>query len=162
MPTSDAIKYKAKAWIDVFGARCAKAFGSFITNLSGGDLNLLRKISEIPVIILSIFYLLLVYAIAKDFEWLQHNERIVGEKFLQTSGTLVSYEHFPERNGLKPNDVGYDGYTDIQAEIEEEDWFAHINNRDADFEGAEWGEFEKVSPERERRIYVGGAQAHDT
>jgi AAA family ATP:ADP antiporter len=25
MPTSEAIKFKVKAWIDVFGARCAKA-----------------------------------------------------------------------------------------------------------------------------------------
>lgn len=33
MPTSEAIKFKAKAWIDVFGARCAKALGSYITNL---------------------------------------------------------------------------------------------------------------------------------
>merc|ERR1711916_107069 len=148
MPTSDAIKYKAKAWIDVFGARCAKALGSLITNLSGGDLNLLRKISEIPVIVLSILYLIIVYAIAKDFEWLQSNERVVGEKFLPRSGTLISHDHLPERNGLSPGDVGYDGYTDIQAEIEEEDWFAHTNNRKSDFEGADWGGFEGVSPER--------------
>ena len=33
IPTSEAIKFKAKAWIDVFGARCAKAFGSYITYL---------------------------------------------------------------------------------------------------------------------------------
>ena len=162
MPTSDAIKYKAKAWIDVFGARCAKALGSFITNLSGGDISLLRKISEIPVIILSIFYLILVYAIAKDFEWLQNNKRTVGEKFLPKSGILASYDSLPERNGLKPGDIGYDGYTDIQADAEEEDWFAHINNRKPDFEGADWGEYEGVSPEFERRRYVGGAQAHDT
>ena len=29
----------------------------------------------------------------------------------------------------------------------EEDWFAHINNRKPDFEGADWGEYEGVSPE---------------
>jgi AAA family ATP:ADP antiporter len=28
MPTSDMIKFKAKAWIDVFGARLAKAMGA--------------------------------------------------------------------------------------------------------------------------------------
>mgnify|MGYP006872218910 FL=1 len=63
---------------------------------------------------------------------------------------------------MKPGDVGYDGYTDIQADAEEEDWFAHINNRKPEFEGGDGGEYEGVSPELERRRYVGGAQAHDT
>lgn len=37
LPTSDAIKFKAKGWIDVFGSRCAKGVGSFVTLSSGGD-----------------------------------------------------------------------------------------------------------------------------
>ena len=36
IPTSQPIKFKAKAWIDVFGCRLAKAAGSFITNLARG------------------------------------------------------------------------------------------------------------------------------
>lgn len=31
-PTSDAVKYKAKSWIDIFGARGSKALGSVVTN----------------------------------------------------------------------------------------------------------------------------------
>lgn len=31
-PTSPAVKYKAKSWIDIFGARGSKAFGSIVTN----------------------------------------------------------------------------------------------------------------------------------
>merc|ERR1712037_703989 len=31
-PTSTTVKYKAKSWIDIFGARGSKAFGSLITN----------------------------------------------------------------------------------------------------------------------------------
>merc|ERR1712071_533982 len=31
-PTSDAVKYKAKSWIDIFGARGSKAMGSVVTN----------------------------------------------------------------------------------------------------------------------------------
>ena len=38
MPTSEAVKFKAKAWIDVFGARCAKALGSYITNIANGEM----------------------------------------------------------------------------------------------------------------------------
>lgn len=37
LPTSDAIKFKAKGWIDVFGSRCAKGVGSFVTLSSRGD-----------------------------------------------------------------------------------------------------------------------------
>ena len=38
IPTSHPIKYRAKAWIDVFGSRLAKAVGSFITSQSKGDI----------------------------------------------------------------------------------------------------------------------------
>jgi len=31
-PTSSAVKYKAKSWIDIFGARGSKALGSLVTN----------------------------------------------------------------------------------------------------------------------------------
>merc|ERR1711957_732876 len=31
-PTSNAVKYKAKSWIDIFGARGSKALGSLVTN----------------------------------------------------------------------------------------------------------------------------------
>merc|ERR1712226_824393 len=31
-PTSNTVKYKAKSWIDIFGARGSKAFGSLITH----------------------------------------------------------------------------------------------------------------------------------
>merc|ERR1712154_437612 len=31
-PTSSAVRYKAKSWIDIFGARGSKASGSLVTN----------------------------------------------------------------------------------------------------------------------------------
>merc|ERR1712086_1195832 len=31
-PTSNAVRYKAKSWIDIFGARGSKALGSVVTN----------------------------------------------------------------------------------------------------------------------------------
>jgi len=31
-PTSSAVRYKAKSWIDIFGARGSKALGSVVTN----------------------------------------------------------------------------------------------------------------------------------
>lgn len=37
LPTSDAVKFKAKGWIDVFGSRCLKGIGSFVTLTSRGN-----------------------------------------------------------------------------------------------------------------------------
>lgn len=36
-PTTNAVKFKAKSWIDIFGQRGAKALGSVITNLYAED-----------------------------------------------------------------------------------------------------------------------------
>ena len=92
-----------------------QALGSYVTNLAKGDLNVLRSISEVPTIFLSILYLLCVWAVAKDFEYLVANDRVVGGSKQPKVGPLHSYLHLPARNGLRPGDVGYDGYTNIQA-----------------------------------------------
>jgi AAA family ATP:ADP antiporter len=116
MPTSEAIKFKAKAWIDVFGARCAKALGSYITSQSGGDLQKLREVSEIPVLVITLGYILLVWAIGVDFDWLVTTKHIVGAKQVpqDARGPVVTASSLlPTRNGLRPGDVGYDGYTNV-------------------------------------------------
>jgi ATP/ADP translocase len=41
MPTNEEVKFKAKAWIDVFGARFAKAVGSLFTSAAHGNLEVL-------------------------------------------------------------------------------------------------------------------------
>jgi ATP:ADP antiporter, AAA family len=117
MPTSEAIKFKAKAWIDVFGARCAKALGSYITNQSGGDLQKLRAVSEIPILVITLCYILLVWAIGVDFEWLIETKQEVGtsrSSSQQATGPVVTASSLlPVRKGLRPGDVGYDGYTNV-------------------------------------------------
>ena len=77
IPTSEAIKFKAKAWIDVFGARSAKALGSFICYASFGNANTLRTIGEIPCILGSLTVLVVAYLAGSEFQRLVDNGIVV-------------------------------------------------------------------------------------
>ena len=72
IPTSEAIKFKAKAWIDVFGAP-AKALGSFICYASFGNANALRTIGEIPCILASVTVLVVAFLAGSEFQRLVDN-----------------------------------------------------------------------------------------
>jgi ATP/ADP translocase len=108
IPTSESIKYKAKAWIDVFGSRFAKACGSFITSLSYGNPHTLRNIGEIPALLCAIVVIALTWSIGDDFLDLVRTNTVVGDilgkiKYdVDTEGPLI--------DGLRPGDVGYTGY----------------------------------------------------
>ena len=78
IPTSDAIKFKVKAWIDVFGSRLSKAIGSSICTLAYGNPILLRKYSEIPCLCIAILILYITYSIGIEFELLISNKTIIG------------------------------------------------------------------------------------
>jgi len=109
MPTSDTIKFRAKAWIDVFGSRLAKGIGSSITHFSHGDLHRLRVTSEIPVILLCVLYLAVASRVGLYFEDLIARHIVVGEE--GSPSTSIRYDMgYPIINGLKPGDVGYQGY----------------------------------------------------
>ena len=114
MPTSEPIKFKAKAWIDVVGARSAKALGSVITSLSSGNVHKLRRLSEVPMIIISILFLIVVWITGKEFDQLIKQNIIVGRELVEDS-TENSHQqqlHLNNKkiNGLLPGDVGYSGY----------------------------------------------------
>lgn len=106
IPTSQPIKFKAKAWIDVFGCRLAKAAGSFITHIAHGNANKLRAISEIPCLLISFFILMLAWQIGSEFQHLTNENIVIGEDNQQ----FVHTQSLPTRKGLNPGDVGYDGY----------------------------------------------------
>jgi hypothetical protein len=123
-PTSDAIKFKAKAWIDVFGCRLAKAVGSLITGYSAGDVRTLRAISEIPCLLLAVAIIALSWSIGNDFNELIDGNLIVGAHGIHHhvhprgsgsgdrsySNSVYGDGELLVRNGLRPGDVGYDGY----------------------------------------------------
>lgn len=107
-PTSDSIKFKAKVWIDVFGSRSAKAIGSIMTNASGSDVNKLRSISELPCLILSLVIILVAYSVGDEFQNLLKTGHIIDG--VNKIPNNQKYALLPIKNGLKPGDVGYDGY----------------------------------------------------
>jgi AAA family ATP:ADP antiporter len=113
IPTSESIKFKAKAWIDVFGCRSAKAIGSLLTSFSYGDANRLRMISEMPCIIISLVILALAWSIGTDFQELVQRKRIVGDDTIHPVYDLGSYTTSPDLKiyeGKRPGEVGYSGY----------------------------------------------------
>lgn len=108
IPTSESIKFKAKAWIDVFGSRLAKAAGSFITSLALGDWHRLREIGEIPALVLSILVIIVTWSIGNDFKEQVASNKVVGDEIAQLKYDAI--QDGPIVNGLKPGEVGYSGY----------------------------------------------------
>ena len=79
MQTSEAVKFKAAAWIDVFGCRFAKALGSLLANFAHGDLKKLHVLVEIPCIIISLLFIGISYVTGEKFEYLTNNKIIIGQ-----------------------------------------------------------------------------------
>lgn len=77
IPTSHTVKLKAKFWIDVVGARMAKAIGSIITQYAG-NADRIQKYGSIPSIFTSALLLGVSIAVGGQFDWLVRNETIVG------------------------------------------------------------------------------------
>ena len=78
MPTSDAIKFKAKAWIDVFGARSMKALGSSITHAARDRPELLVRYGTGPTMLISIALLAISISVGGRFDELKATGKILG------------------------------------------------------------------------------------
>ena len=137
-PTSVPIKYKAKAWIDVFGSRLAKAGGSFISHLAHGSVSRLQLVSELPSIVISIILLVFAWQAGTQFQYLVRNGLVVGDcdecdengttdKPRRVRSSAVNME-LSMVNGLQPGDVGYRGY-DPDAVFEGVDFDAAPQNK---------------------------------
>ena len=77
IPTSEAIKFKAKAWIDVFGARSSKALGSFICYTASGKPAALRTVGEVPCMIASVAVIFVAYLAGSEFQRLVDNGIVI-------------------------------------------------------------------------------------
>jgi ATP:ADP antiporter, AAA family len=88
-PTSSAVRYKAKSWIDIFGARGSKALGSVVTNAFSDSAPSLVANGSLVGIAVSCFLI-----------W---NARLMGEKFDEytESGYIVGEENNPESNNIQ-------------------------------------------------------------
>jgi ATP/ADP translocase len=77
IPTSNAIKFKAKFWIDVVGARFAKAIGSSINHMSGSVHRSIR-VASAPSLLTAAALWFVCYRVGTQFEELVVSGNIVG------------------------------------------------------------------------------------
>jgi len=87
MPTSDAIKFRAKFWIDVVGARVAKAAGSSINTLAG-SVDGSIQLGAVPSLLTAGALWYVCYNVGIAFDRLVKEDRVVGqdERGLDRSG----------------------------------------------------------------------------
>merc|ERR1712174_74377 len=88
-PTSSAVRYKAKSWIDIFGARGSKALGSVVTNAFSDSAENLVANGSIVGMAVSCFLI-----------W---NARFMGKLFDEytESGYVVGEEDNPESKNIQ-------------------------------------------------------------
>jgi AAA family ATP:ADP antiporter len=97
LPTSNAIKFKSKFWIDVVGARIAKAFGSSINRLAG-SVDRSIQIASFPSLLTAMGLLYVCYQVGVQFDELVASDTVVGVSDVDSRSTR-EYEmvHTAER-----------------------------------------------------------------
>ena len=106
-PTSNAVRYKAKSWIDIFGARGSKALGSVVTNaFSDSAENLVANGSLVGM------------AVSCFLIW---NARFMGKLFDEytESGFVVGEEENPESKNIQMA-IAQNEATDTSCALEED------------------------------------------
>ena len=111
VPTSDSIKFKAASWIEVFGARFAKAIGSFLNRVMQHDVHAINLELFVLALFLGSSLLYLVYRLGYMFDDLVEEGKIIGNN---RRGVLEAinkrFKHLPVLHGVRPGEVGYAGY----------------------------------------------------
>lgn len=79
-PTSQAVRYKAKSWIDTFGARGSKALGSIVTNAFSHSASSLISNGSIVGIAVASFLIWNANFMGKSFDEYTESGFIVGEE----------------------------------------------------------------------------------
>jgi AAA family ATP:ADP antiporter len=77
LPTSNAIKFRAKFWIDVVGARVAKAIGSTI-NTYAGSVDQSVRVGTVPSLLTAAALWFVCYRVGFQFDRLVQDGSIVG------------------------------------------------------------------------------------
>lgn len=106
IPTSEAIKFKVKAWIDVFGSRLAKAVGSTMCTLAGGNINTVRNTTEIPCLIVAATILTITYFIGVEFEALIASKTFIGADIEPPRSNPTMHLHSINEKYFKGDDNG--------------------------------------------------------
>lgn len=111
-PTSSSVRYKAKSWIDIFGARGSKAMGSLVTNAFSYSADVLVSRGS-----------LVGMAVASFLIW---NARFMGKKFDEytESGYIVGEDNSEESQQLElanGQNLGQETSCALDSDDEEDD-----------------------------------------
>lgn len=116
LPTSNAIKFKSKFWIDVVGARVTKAAGSSINALAGSVDRSIR-VSRVPSLLTAAALWVVCYYVGESFDYLVDHEIVVGSKDGDEPNTVDELE-YNQHLEMEQSDSS-------SQEDEEENQFAH-------------------------------------
>lgn len=104
IPTSNNIKFKAKFWIDVVGARVAKAVGSSINTYAGTPERVV-KYGSLPSVMTAIALWAICYAAGIKFDELLNSGEIIGSDEDEVVKDTAFYENMGDGSG-NGNDKG--------------------------------------------------------
>jgi AAA family ATP:ADP antiporter len=139
-PTSSAVRYKAKSWIEIFGGRVSKALGSIVTNaFSDSAENLVANGSLVGM------------AVASFLIW---NATFVGKKFDEytVSGYIVGADENEESNNNNNNDSGSHANNYMSAEKNSE--LSSLQNQGKDTSCAIIQDHDQLGAEEGRTVRV--------
>uniref|UniRef100_A0A7S2HNJ0 ADP,ATP carrier protein n=1 Tax=Helicotheca tamesis TaxID=374047 RepID=A0A7S2HNJ0_9STRA len=124
MPTSNTVKFKAKFWIDVVGARIAKAVGSSINNYAG-SVERIVQYGTVPSLVTAIMLYMACLKAGEQFESLIQR------------GEIVGWEE-DEDNGETLLDDGEDNEGDDEDDTYEKGGLIDHSTHDLDERGTGW------------------------
>mmetsp|Transcript_8079 Transcript_8079/g.8893 ORF Transcript_8079/g.8893 Transcript_8079/m.8893 type:complete len:672 (+) Transcript_8079:107-2122(+) len=120
MPTSNAVKFKVKFWIDIVGARIAKAIGSSI-NRYAGTAERIVQYGSLPSVVTAMALWIVCYAAGIKFDQLLENGDIVG---IEEDETEVSPSSF--YNDVNENNSSFDD-DDENDYVSESGWESNVS-----------------------------------
>ena len=89
MPTANAIKFKSKFWIDVVGARIAKAVGSTINRMSG-SVDRSIQVASAPSLLTAAALWWVCFRVGQQFDHLVQHHIVVGSSSSSSGGDHTS------------------------------------------------------------------------
>jgi AAA family ATP:ADP antiporter len=126
-PTSSSVKYKAKSWIDIFGARGSKALGSVVTNaFSDSAANLIQNGSLVGMCVAS-FLIWNATFMGRKFDEYTESGFIVGEGLDEDLAEAKNIEMASSQNTERDTSCALDDDDELgpeeegQSESEEND-----------------------------------------
>jgi hypothetical protein len=122
LPTSNAIKFRAKFWIDVVGARVAKAIGSSI-NTFAGSVDRSVRVGSVPSLLTAGALWFVCYRVGIEFDRLVQGGEIVGRASNMQSDSILERLDYARLNTVEEEDDehGYhhNGAHDVGLSLDE-------------------------------------------